>query len=53
MGPAGPDAAGALSRSNKRRELYEAGDYQPQLGLVIWPRSAMLRWAALHPEFDS
>jgi hypothetical protein len=45
MGPAGAEAGGALARSRKRRVLHEGGQYEPQLGLVIWPRSAVLDWA--------
>ena len=51
MGAAGPEASGVLSRSNKRKELYQAGQLHPTLGLVLWPRKQMLRWAAAHPEY--
>jgi hypothetical protein len=42
--------SGALYRSETRRSLYEAGRYTPTRGLAIWPRAAMLAWAAAHPE---
>lgn len=49
----GPDDPnnGALGRSETRRRLYEAGKFKPTRGLVLWPRDAMLAWAAAHPEF--
>jgi hypothetical protein len=34
----------ALSKSVPRRALYEAGKYDPQEYLMIWPRRAMLAW---------
>lgn len=41
---------GVFVRSRTRRRLYERGEFTPTLGLVLWPRQAMLRWAAAHPE---
>jgi hypothetical protein len=49
-GPADPDC-GVFARSATRRRLYETGAFSPTLGLVIWPRDAMLKWSASHPEF--
>jgi len=49
MGPADPDC-GVLSRSPERKKLYDEGTFKPTTGLVIWPRAAMLDWAARHPE---
>jgi hypothetical protein len=49
MGPADPDC-GVLSRSPERKKLYEEGTFKPTTGLVVWPRRAMLDWAARHPE---
>lgn len=46
------DVGGALSRSRNRKSLHEHGEFQPNLGLVLWPRRDVLRWAARHPEFD-
>jgi hypothetical protein len=45
---AGPAAAnsGVFERGETRRRLVEAGSYKPRLGLVVWPRRAMLQWAA-------
>jgi hypothetical protein len=48
-GPADPDC-GVFARSATRRRLYETGAFAPTLGLVIWPRRAMLTWAEAHPE---
>lgn len=42
---------GFLEHGTKRRELYETQQFRPADGLVIWPRDAMLRWAAVHPEY--
>ncbi len=50
LGPAGPDD-GFLTGSPERRRLYEAGLYRPTVGVIIWPRPALLAWAAAHPEF--
>jgi hypothetical protein len=44
-GPAGPDS-GVFQGGEARRRLVEAGQYAPRLGLVVWPRRAMLRWAS-------
>jgi transposase InsO family protein len=45
--------SGVLHRSRTRRSLYEAGKFRPSKGLVMWPREAMIGWAAAHPEFES
>ena len=50
IGPANPDG-GILTRSETRRRAYEAGDFKPTEGLGIWPRRAMLAWAAAHPKW--
>lgn len=50
MGPADPNS-GVFTRSRNRRELYEAGQFKPTVGLVLWGRSEMIGWAATHPEF--
>ncbi len=49
-GPEDPDC-GVFHRSSTRKRLYEAGEFKPTKGLVIWPREAMLKWAVAHPEF--
>jgi len=49
-GPVEPDC-GVLARSETRRRLYEAGKFRPTRGLVLWPRDAMIGWAAAHPEW--
>jgi hypothetical protein len=44
----GPDAGAvrdATTFSRKRRELYEAGKYNPERYLLVWPRGALLEWA--------
>jgi hypothetical protein len=50
LGPASPDD-GFLTGSPDRQRLFEAGAYRPTVGLIIWPRQALLAWAAAHPEF--
>jgi hypothetical protein len=50
LGPA-PPQSGFLTGSPDRQRLYEAGAYRPTIGLIIWPRPALLAWAAAHPEF--
>lgn len=41
---------GVFVRSETRRRLFERGEFTPTIGLVLWPRKAMLRWAEAHPE---
>jgi hypothetical protein len=50
MGRADPNG-GVFVRSETRRRLYERGEFTPTIGLVIWPRQAMVAWAASHPEY--
>jgi hypothetical protein len=45
LGPADPEC-GVLHRSPERRQAYDAGTFKPTEALVIWPRAAMLAWAA-------
>jgi hypothetical protein len=52
MGPASADC-GVFQRSPDRQRAYDEGRFTPTLGLVIWPRSEMLAWAARHPELAS
>lgn len=49
IGPADPEC-GVFYRSPERRKLYDEGRFKPTIGLVLWPREAMLAWAAQHPE---
>ena len=49
-GPASPDC-GVFSRSETRKRLYESKKFKPTHGLVLWPRDAMIAWAAAHPEW--
>jgi hypothetical protein len=51
MGPADADC-GVLHRSPERRRAYEEGRLKPTLGLVIWPRDAMLAWARTRPDLE-
>jgi len=44
-GAAGPES-GVFELGGTRKRLAEAGEYAPRLGLVVWPRREMLRWAA-------
>ncbi len=48
-GPA-PADSGFLVGSEDRRRLYEEGSYRPASTLVIWPRSAILRWASRYRQ---
>jgi hypothetical protein len=36
--------SGALATSATRRRLFESGQYVPTIHMMIWPRSALLRW---------
>lgn len=49
LGPADIDS-GVLHRSPERQQAYDAGTFTPTEALVIWPRAAMLAWAAGHEE---
>jgi hypothetical protein len=49
LGPAEADS-GVLHRSPERQQAYDAGTFKPTESLVIWPRKAMLAWAAAHDE---
>jgi hypothetical protein len=49
LGPADPEC-GVLHRSPERQQAYEAGTFKPTEALVIWPRAAMLAWAAGYQE---
>ncbi len=46
------ETAGHLTGSAARRKLYESGEFKPTLGLVVWSRDQMIRWARSHPELD-
>ena len=35
----------ALAKSRRRREAYDRGLYRPQWYFLVWPRTALLRWA--------
>jgi hypothetical protein len=50
VGPGGA-GTGVLTRSVRRRQLFEANSFEPAEELVIWPREAMLRWAAANPQY--
>lgn len=49
-GSAARDKA-VLANNAARKQAVEDGQYRPRYGLVLWPRAAMLDWAARHPEF--
>jgi hypothetical protein len=51
VGPA-PLDSGVFAKSPERKKAYEEGTYKPTLGLAVWPRKAMIRWAEEHPEFE-
>jgi len=46
-GPAGKES-GIFERGRTRERLARQGLLQPTMGLALWPRSAMLRWARLN-----
>jgi len=49
LGAVDPDC-GVFHRSPERRQAFERGAFTPTEALVIWPRSAMLAWAAEHQD---
>jgi hypothetical protein len=51
LGPA-PLDCGVFERSPERRKAYQEGRFKPTLGLVLWPRREMIRWADEHPELE-
>ncbi len=51
IGEAPPDS-GFLEGSSVRRSLYESGRFKPREYAAVWPRGAVLRWAARHPEYN-
>jgi hypothetical protein len=44
------DEPASRENSKERQQAFDEGRYDPQFGLVLWPRRAMIRWAAQHPE---
>jgi hypothetical protein len=48
---AADEKSGYLSGSTVRQKLYESGEFKPTLGLILWSREQMIRWARSHPEF--
>ncbi|MEW6760125.1 MAG: hypothetical protein AB1437_04820 [Pseudomonadota bacterium] len=46
----GPDAVGnAVSKSATRRRLYEAGEYEPKIYMIVWPKEKQKAWARANP----
>lgn len=45
-----PIDSGFADNNPKRRELAERGELKFRLGVALWPREAMVAWAARHPE---
>jgi hypothetical protein len=46
------DAASGVAEGNSaRRKSLNDGTMSYRIGLAVWPRDAMLRWAAEHPEW--
>jgi hypothetical protein len=41
---AAPADCGVFATSERRRRLYQEGVFAPTIGLVLWPRAAVLRW---------
>ncbi|HSH76431.1 MAG TPA: hypothetical protein VLA09_12155, partial [Longimicrobiales bacterium] len=46
LGTSADDIHNATLKSKTRRALYESGSYVPTSYLVVWPRRALLAWAA-------
>ncbi len=47
---AGKDAVdNALSKSATRRRLYEAGEYEPKVHMLVWPKKRQQAWARANP----
>lgn len=42
--------SGVLHRSPERQQAYETGTFKPTEALIVWPRAAMLAWAAGHED---
>ena len=40
------ETSGVFARSRTRRRLAAEGRYQPTLGLGLWPRTRLIRWAS-------
>ena len=36
---------GVFARSPERRRAYQEGRFKPTIGLIVWPREEMIRWA--------
>ena len=51
IGPA-TEADGIFVGSPDRKRWYEEGKFRPTTAMVLWPRAAMLDWAAKHPELS-
>lgn len=51
LGPA-PADSGFLDHNPERRKMYESGQFNPRLGLAMWPRADAIRWANQHPELE-
>ena len=39
-----------LGTKPELKEQYERGEFRPRLGVVVWPRRAMLEWARRNPD---
>ncbi|MFL5257612.1 MAG: hypothetical protein ACJ8AI_32975 [Rhodopila sp.] len=50
LGASRQDAALATATSPTRRARVESGEYVPARWLLIWPRRALLAWAAQRPD---
>jgi hypothetical protein len=50
-GPA-PADAGFMEHNTDRRQQFESGRLQYQIGVALWPRGAAIDWASRHPELE-
>jgi len=48
-----PSGSGFLEGNLRRRQLFIAGEYTPREYAAVWPRRAVIDWAARHPEFSA
>jgi hypothetical protein len=54
MGQGPSDVSNSTARSQDRRRMYEAGEYNPTSWMFIWPRQALLDWARVNrPSISS
>jgi hypothetical protein len=48
-----PADCGVFANSGHRQRLYQEGKFTPTIGLVLWPRDAVLRWWRAYSSLQS